>query len=358
MHVHILGGFLGSGKTTAINHACNLLQSVGKRVGVITNDQGTQLVDTAFINHSGIATKEVTGSCFCCNFEAFEKNIAQLEERFQVDVIFAESVGSCTDLVSTILNPLSTYHQELGVTLSVFADAAMLPVLIGQSKLFKDSVNYIYKKQLEEADIIVVNKIDLLSKDRLVELQRLVEDKFPHKKVIYQNSLDEKSILHWLDQIGEFNYTAERTSLNIDYDIYGEGEAALTWLDYLLTVQSDDSAHKVCELLMKRIHKRINDYALPIGHLKFLIRGIDRVRKISFTALSSQVHEPKIDDDWQENRIEMLINARIQCDPIVLKTIVNDALSTIETETKAHIELKTTDVFLPGYPRPTHRIIT
>lgn len=357
MHVHILGGFLGSGKTTAINQACKLLQSAGKSVGVITNDQGTQLVDTAFINHNGIATKEVTGSCFCCNFEAFEKNIAQLEERFQVDVIFAESVGSCTDLVSTILNPLSIYHQELKVTLSVFADAAMLPVLIGQSKLFKDSVNYIYKKQLEEADIIVVNKIDLLSSDRLIELQYLIKSKFPHKEIICQNSLDETSILPWLDQIGKFNYTAERTSLNIDYDIYGEGEAALTWLDYLLIIQSDDNAHNACELLMEQIYKQVNNYALPIGHLKFLIKGKDLVQKISFTAQSSQENEQKI-DDWQENRVEMLINARIQCDPVVLKTIVNDALSTIEMETNVRIELKAADVFLPGYPKPTHRIIT
>lgn len=357
MHVNILGGFLGSGKTTAINQASKLLQSAGKRVGVITNDQGTQLVDTAFINHNGIATKEVTGSCFCCNFEAFERNIAQLAEGFQADVIFAESVGSCTDLVSTILNPLSIYHQELKVTLSVFADAAMLPVLIGQSKLFKDSVNYIYKKQLEEADIIVVNKIDLLSSDRLIELQYLIKDKFPHKKIIYQNSLDEKSILQWLDQIGKFNYMAERTSLTIDYDIYGEGEAALTWLDYLLIIQSDDNTHKACELLMEQIYKQVNNYALPIGHLKFLITGKDLVRKISFTARSSQENEQKI-DDWQENRVEMLINARIQCDPIVLKTIVNDALSTIETETNVQIELKAADVFLPGYPKPTHRIIT
>lgn len=356
MQVNILGGFLGSGKTTAINQACKLLQSKGKHVGVITNDQGTQLVDTAFMSHDGIATREVTGSCFCCNFEAFEKNIFQLEERFSVDMIFAESVGSCTDLVSTILNPLRKYHEELKVTLSVFADAAMLPVLIGQSKLFKDSVNYIYKKQLEEADIIVVNKIDLLSNDRLIELQHLVKNKFPQKKIIYQNSLNEKSILHWLDQLETVDDAAERTSLAIDYDTYGEGEAALTWLDYLLVIHSSN-AYKTCRALIEKIHKQIRMYELPIGHLKFLIKGKDWVRKISFTAFSSQESEFQ-QEDLQESTVELLINARIQCDPVVLKTIVNDALSSIDAEINMSVELKTTDVFLPGYPRPTHRIIT
>lgn len=48
MKLHLVGGFLGSGKTTAIINAAKKLMKDGKRVGVITNDQGRYLVDTAF----------------------------------------------------------------------------------------------------------------------------------------------------------------------------------------------------------------------------------------------------------------------------------------------------------------------
>ena len=66
--VHLVGGFLGSGKTTAIRSACELLRQRGEAASVITNDQGTLLVDTAFLRGSH-PTREVTGGCFCCRYD-------------------------------------------------------------------------------------------------------------------------------------------------------------------------------------------------------------------------------------------------------------------------------------------------
>jgi len=52
MKLHLLSGFLGSGKTTAIGQACNILIQQGARIGVITNDQGIKLVDSNFFKNA------------------------------------------------------------------------------------------------------------------------------------------------------------------------------------------------------------------------------------------------------------------------------------------------------------------
>ncbi|MBZ0290182.1 MAG: cobalamin biosynthesis protein P47K, partial [Anaerolineae bacterium] len=99
MDVHVVGGFLGSGKTTAIIGAAKHLVAQGKRVGIITNDQGRYLVDTAFFRLADMPTVEVSGGCFCCNYGDLMMQIDTLTQQAQPDVIFAESVGSCADIV-------------------------------------------------------------------------------------------------------------------------------------------------------------------------------------------------------------------------------------------------------------------
>ncbi|MGH2644991.1 MAG: GTP-binding protein, partial [Chitinophagaceae bacterium] len=96
MKLFLLSGFLGSGKTTAIQQACSQLTEKGMRVGVITNDQGAQLVDSAFIKSFKIPDREVVQGCFCCNYTQLEAGIQSLKNENNPDVVFAESVGSCT----------------------------------------------------------------------------------------------------------------------------------------------------------------------------------------------------------------------------------------------------------------------
>src|SRR5437867_8418141 len=90
----------------------------------------------------------------------------QADRRHASDVFIAEPVGSCTDLVATVTYPLRRIYGDnfFIASLSVLVDpirAARIFGLEAGSK-FSDKVLYIYRKQLEEADLIVVNKIDLL----------------------------------------------------------------------------------------------------------------------------------------------------------------------------------------------------
>src|ERR1035437_1309558 len=128
MKLHIIGGFLGSGKTTAITNASKLLMHHGKKVAVITNDQGKYLVDTSFVDSNNIPAAEVTNGCFCCNFNSLSEQIELLKDKIHPDCIFAESVGSCTDLVATVLKPLQLLKKELFdmLTFSVFVDSRLL----------------------------------------------------------------------------------------------------------------------------------------------------------------------------------------------------------------------------------------
>src|SRR6478752_5808132 len=144
MKIALVGGFLGSGKTTAIVHACQQLMAHGKKAGVVTNDQGDQQVDSAFVKTFGIPIREVANGCFCCNYDQLDAHLQSLIKQDQPDIIFAESVGSCTDLIATLAKPFNQLKPELAVSISIFADADMLcAILEGRSSFLEESVLYI-----------------------------------------------------------------------------------------------------------------------------------------------------------------------------------------------------------------------
>jgi G3E family GTPase len=159
MELHLINGFLGSGKTTAIISATKSLMQQGKTVGIVTNDKGQFQVDTAFFESSRIPTRQVTGGCFRCSFDEFEERIAQLQELASPDIIFAESVGSCVDLVNTIFTPIRQNHG-LNVdktTYSVFADIRLFRRWVRHEPLpFSERISYLFAKQIEESKLFIL----------------------------------------------------------------------------------------------------------------------------------------------------------------------------------------------------------
>src|SRR5262245_49572270 len=162
----MVGGFLGAGKTTALLRLAEHFTSRGQRVGLITNDQSQGLVDTSMVNAKGYPVEEITGGCFCCRFNSLTDAADKLTRDSRPDVFLAEPVGSCTDLRATVQYPLRRlYGRDYRVApLSVLVDPKRAARVLGleAGRNFSPKVQYVYEKQLEEADLIVINKADTL----------------------------------------------------------------------------------------------------------------------------------------------------------------------------------------------------
>ncbi len=355
MQLCLVGGFLGSGKTTAITTASKILLKKKIPVAVIINDQGSQLVDTAFANSLHIPTHEVRNGCFCCNYEQFSSAIQHLNDSVHPDIIFAEAVGSCADLVATIVKPMRRFEPEIKMQLSVFADGpVLLSSLEDRSSFITEDVQYLYKKQLEEAGILIVNKSDTLTEAEMNKIKIILESEYPEKKLLFQDSRDETAIKKWLNVINENSSNTTIRSLDIDYKKYADGEAALAWLDACVNIHSKGKAITKSFEVINDIFDAITFKRIPIGHLKFFLQSGDWQQKISYTA-NDRVDKKDRNNNVAANHAMVLINARVETDPDQLKKIFFQAIRKIESQ-NCHIEILHLDSFQPGYPKPTYRL--
>ncbi len=358
MNLHLVGGFLGSGKTTAIISAARLLMDSGKRVAIITNDQGKYLVDTAFFRAEGVPTVEVTGGCFCCRFDDLGQHLDFLLDTVQPDAVFAESVGSCADLVATVLKPLQALQDGLHApaSLSVFTDSRLLLLRLLEEPLpFSDSVIYIFDQQIEETSLLVVNKIDLLAPEEQGEIRRLTAERYPGKTLLFQDSRREENIRLWLETIQPNRSPLPSESLEIDYQRYGQGESELAWLDKELTLQAaPGAARQVVLHFVEQMLAQLAAAQAAVAHLKLLITCGTQHAKLSITASSSE--------DWRANLpqfgdepVQVEFNARVQIDPPTLDFIFSYALASAVKIAGVQVQSAGLPAFKPGFPKPTHR---
>jgi Ni2+-binding GTPase involved in maturation of urease and hydrogenase len=358
MKLHIVGGFLGSGKTTAIIGAAKQLMDQGQRVGVVTNDQGRYLVDTAFFELSTTPTVEVTGGCFCCNYDDLDAQLEQLKATAQPDVIFAESVGSCADIVATVVKPLLELRGDeiKPSSFSVFTDVRLLRRrLLGQPMPFSDDVVYIFDKQIEESGLLVINKVDLLDPEAVAQVRELAAARFPEPIIRTQNSLNDESIAGWVDVLTTGSLALPARPLDIDYVRYGTGEAQLAWLDERVRMQVPEGGGREGVLrFLETIVAAVEQRDIPIGHLKILIQTDQEHAKVSFASLE--------DVTWREEippltgtEVDMLINARLEVPASELRDLIAEAADLTTAATGVTIEASDVASFHPAMPTPTHR---
>jgi G3E family GTPase len=230
----MLGGFLGAGKTTTLLKLALSLQRKGLRVGLITNDQASGLVDSALAEELNLPVREIAGGCFCCRSESLVEALDRLETHSKPQVFLAEPVGSCTDLVATVSLPLERIYQK-GFVMAPYAVVvdpyrAMQSLGVEGELLFSPDVNYIYRKQLEEAEIIVINKVDVISPERLAGLRAALEREYPETRIMEIASREGTGVEALFDILGtETGKT--RQVMEMDYERYAVGEALLGWVN-------------------------------------------------------------------------------------------------------------------------------
>jgi G3E family GTPase len=353
--IMIVGGFLGAGKTTLLWESARHLTAKGKRVGLITNDQASELVDTAFLERANDVVLEVSGSCFCCNFNGFTDAISQAIAEKHSEIIIAEPVGSCTDLSATILQPLKEKFQDTRALapLTVLTDPEkLLDILEGGTSGLHENAAYIFRKQLEEADIILINKSDLLSREWIETLKQRASKEWPLAHVSSISARTGEGLAQWLDEVLEGSDAGTHLA-QVDYDRYAEGEAVLGWMNACFNLKGyhvDWDA--MFQSLMESLSLHFDQSGAAVGHMKLLMEkdGLYAIGNLTGRQDTLRVRGAI----GSGNQAKLTLNARVQMPPDALENTVQETLSMVCGD---HIEIVTigSTCLSPGRPNPTYR---
>ena len=356
------GGFLGSGKTTALAAIARKLIQRGMKVGIVTNDQSENLVDTVIVKQMldelGVPVEEVVKGCFCCKFDELIDHMEKILVH-EPDVLLGEPVGSCTDFVAAVANPIKIHYKDAFrfAPFSTMVDPDRVrELMLGEmDTTFPEEVSYLFMKQLEEADLIILNKIDLLKHDEQDRLKGLLEEKFSGKKVMTVSAKEDRGMEDWLDVLLSDRPGANTVLRQIDYDRYARAEAALGWLNGAVGVSTTEAfnAGEFLIRLAETIRDALRKRKAGIGHLKFVMTSGGKSMWANLTHLNGKPTASDI-NLGKIKKGTLIVNARVQQEPEELEAIVLDSIDRTVSEFSMQREIIDLQCFSPAYPAPPY----
>jgi hypothetical protein len=221
---------------------------------------------------------------------------------------------------------------------------------------FSANIQYIYRKQLEEADIIVISKRDLLPDAEIDALQAVLRGEFPNAEVLAVSARAETGMDAWFRRM-MFAEQQSRPVMAVDYDRYADGEARLGWLNASATAVARTAAdgNTLLQRLAADLQGRLAECGAMIAHLKMTLHAGDGIAAINVVRddlvpeLGVQLREPVMAGD-------LVVNLRAEAAPDLLEAVLRDSLGATGLAMRNwRIDLVHAEAFRPGRPEPTHR---
>ncbi len=363
----LVGGFLGAGKTTLVGELARRYSAQGKRVGIITNDQTDNLVDTQNLRSQGFDVGEVSGACFCCSFDELVAAAEGFSAEEIPDVVLAEPVGSCTDLVATVILPLQQLLGErfelapFGVLLKPSHGKRILADKAGKGTSgFSPQAEYIFRKQLEEADYLMIGRLDQLSEDEVTGLRERLQMIAENVPVIAVSPKSGEGVDEVIDRI-ESPASPSRRLLDIDYDTYAEGEAELGWVNLTAAIAPGEQPidlDGLTQTLVGAIAKQVIEVGDgQIAHLKVSALGGETQSVANVVANDAGIDIGLAAGRDVSGSVQVIVNARVAMDPDELEKSCRLAVASVGAQLKLEISTVTAHALRPGRPTPTHRVV-
>ncbi len=223
---------------------------------------------------------------------------------------------------------------------------------------FSPKAAYIFAKQLEEADAVVINRIDEIGAAELNEVTELVGRKYPGVPVLRLSAKTGQgfeALTELLDQRGSFG----RKILDIDYDTYAEGEAELGWLNASVRLKAANvfDLDTLLLQLVTQLGAVFGGSGEEVAHLKAI--GLhDGSFGVANLVSSATAPELSLPSRSRVTEAELIVNARVAADPADLEDHVRRTVAAVCREQQAQAEFVSVQSFRPGRPTPTHRYAT
>jgi len=251
--VTIIGGYLGSGKTTLINHLLN--NADGRKYAVLVNDFGELAIDAQLIQSQDGDVISLSGGCVCCSYGNDLTSALMELDTDSIDQVVIETSGVA--LPGSIVGSLSLLQNFITNSVVVLADSTTIEVH-AKDKYLADTI----ERQMESADIIAINKTDLVNDEKLARIDSWLKDTYTASRLI--------SVSHANYPLGLFFAdTAQSVANQVDSSSAVESHQTSMYITFVLELSGNYDVQKLASTL--------TDKAMGILRAKGFVRDIDGV---------------------------------------------------------------------------------
>lgn len=161
--IALITGSLGSGKTTLLRR---ILETTDRRLAVLMNEFGEIAIDSQIIQGENVQIVELAGGCVCCSLTGeFEAAVAEIIDTVHPEFIVVEATGvaEADALVYEVEDNLPQVHLD-----------SVICIVDAHASIKYPAVGYTARTQLEAADVILINKIDLITAEQVKDVEAQV----------------------------------------------------------------------------------------------------------------------------------------------------------------------------------------
>jgi len=227
------------------------------------------------------------------------------------------------------------------------------------NEALSSDVPYLYRSQLLDAEVIGLNKTDLLPPHEIEVAIAVLAERAPQARVVPYSAARGDGLDDLL-AVWEGGGDDSRVGLDVDYARYGAAEAELAWLNQVLSIVSiSEGPFEPAgwgQAFLTELAAGCRSHAATIGHAKVALTSPGEETKLSLTDADRL---PSIDAQHADRVHEAtaLINARVNCRVSQMVDIVETAISRADERCQTGTYTSRGSAFVPGYPNPTHRIL-
>ncbi|EQA5953156.1 GTP-binding protein [Staphylococcus pseudintermedius] len=247
--VTVLSGYLGSGKTTLLNHILNNRE--GRRIAVIVNDMSEVNIDKDLVAEGGGLSRtdeklvELSNGCICCTLrDDLLKEVERIVKRGGIDQIVIESTGISEPV--PVAQTFSYVDEALGIDLTEICRLDTMVTVVDANRFIKDyqsgdmlldrdqtvgedderTIADLLIDQIEFCDVLILNKIDLVSEEEANRLEAMLRKLQPTAKLI--RAVNAQVNIDEVLETGRFNFEAASQSAGWLQELEAGGHATHT----------------------------------------------------------------------------------------------------------------------------------
>lgn len=349
----ILGGFLGSGKTTTMVTLSDCVKEYGGRAAILVNDLGAKnLVDDSYTTaEADCSTGRILGGCICYQTENLMDQLRRFRDIDHADIVFSDIPGCGIGAMDHVYHKLNREYNgefELCPFVAVVDPERLRAIMPEQADIhLPDEMRFLFDAQLKEAEVIVLNKIDILSKKETDRCLDFLQANYPHAKVFAISARYRIGVKDLLIHLMSHESTLPETDIGYGSTAFMKAEQKLSWYNrqvYLKRAHSFDG-NAFSRDFMENVRERLIEAERNVPHLK--VWGTTADGQMIKASLIGVDYPIEFDREAGANteKLRFVINARATCESELLDRIMNTALETVAGQYNLTYQIFFTECF-------------